>query len=106
MDAPSVAQLHESGAVLLAKTTMCDVGMMSPGDSSKVPPTREPWGSVANQWGLEFGNQAPCWQQGLRQSQWEPILGMVMHPPLARFSSNGPHDFLEKRVPIAITAIW
>ena len=39
----------QSGAVLLAKTTMRDFGMMSSGYSSKFGPTRNPWGSVANQ---------------------------------------------------------
>jgi Asp-tRNA(Asn)/Glu-tRNA(Gln) amidotransferase A subunit family amidase len=49
MHARSVARRPESGAVLLAKTTMCDFAMMSCGYSSKFGPTRKPWGSVANQ---------------------------------------------------------
>nr|WP_312030301.1 amidase [Actinomycetospora sp. TBRC 11914] len=42
-DAPPAARLRESGAVLLAKTTMPDLGMLTSGLSSYHPLTRNPW---------------------------------------------------------------
>jgi len=42
-DAPPAARLRETGAVLLAKTTMPDYGMLSSGLSSFHPLTRNPW---------------------------------------------------------------
>ncbi len=42
-DAPPAARLAEAGAVLLAKTTMPDFGMLSSGLSSFHPLTRNPW---------------------------------------------------------------
>jgi len=42
-DAPPVARLKETGAVILGKTTMPDYGMLSSGLSSFHPLTRNPW---------------------------------------------------------------
>jgi Asp-tRNA(Asn)/Glu-tRNA(Gln) amidotransferase A subunit family amidase len=42
-DAPPAARMREAGAVLLAKTTMPDYGMLSSGLSSFHPLTRNPW---------------------------------------------------------------
>jgi Asp-tRNA(Asn)/Glu-tRNA(Gln) amidotransferase A subunit family amidase len=42
-DAPPAARWREAGAVLLAKTTMPDYGMLSSGLSSFHPLTRNPW---------------------------------------------------------------
>jgi len=42
-DAPPAARVGESGAVLLAKTTMPDYGMLSSGLSSFHPLSRNPW---------------------------------------------------------------
>ena len=42
-DAPPAARLREAGAVLLAKTTMPDYGMLSSGLSSFHPLARNPW---------------------------------------------------------------
>ncbi len=42
-DAPPAARLREAGAVLLAKTTMPDYGMLSSGVSSFYGITRNPW---------------------------------------------------------------
>ena len=42
-DAPPAARLREAGAVLLAKTTMPDYGMLSSGLSSFHPLSRNPW---------------------------------------------------------------
>jgi aspartyl-tRNA(Asn)/glutamyl-tRNA(Gln) amidotransferase subunit A len=42
-DAPIAARLREAGAVIVAKTTMPDFGMLSSGVSSLHPTTRNPW---------------------------------------------------------------
>ncbi|WP_375459126.1 amidase [uncultured Enterovirga sp.] len=42
-DAPPAARLREAGAVIFAKTTMPDYGMLSSGLSSFHPLTRNPW---------------------------------------------------------------
>jgi aspartyl-tRNA(Asn)/glutamyl-tRNA(Gln) amidotransferase subunit A len=42
-DAPVAARLRESGAIILAKTTMPDYGMLSSGLSSFHPLARNPW---------------------------------------------------------------
>jgi aspartyl-tRNA(Asn)/glutamyl-tRNA(Gln) amidotransferase subunit A len=42
-DAPIAARLREAGAVIIAKTTMPDFGMLSSGVSSLHPTTRNPW---------------------------------------------------------------
>ncbi|MDB5590816.1 amidase [Enterovirga sp.] len=42
-DAPPAARLREAGAVILAKTTMPDYGMLSSGLSSFHPVSRNPW---------------------------------------------------------------
>ena len=42
-DAPPAARLREAGAVILGKTTMPDLGMLSSGLSSFHPLTRNPW---------------------------------------------------------------
>ena len=42
-DAPPAARLREAGAIIFAKTTMPDYGMLSSGLSSFHPLTRNPW---------------------------------------------------------------
>ena len=42
-DSPSVARLHEHGAVLLGKTTMAEFGWKATGDSPLTGITRNPW---------------------------------------------------------------
>jgi len=54
-DAPSAARLREDGAVLLAKTTMPDYGMLSSGLSSFHPLTRNPWDPSKNPGGSSAG---------------------------------------------------
>src|SRR3984893_175216 len=41
--APPAARVREAGAIILAKTTMPDYGMLSSGRSSFHPLTRNPW---------------------------------------------------------------
>ena len=54
-DAPPAARLREAGAVLLAKTTMPDFGMLSSGLSSFHPLTRNPWDLSKNPGGSSAG---------------------------------------------------
>jgi len=57
-DAPPAARLREAGAVLLAKTTMPDWGMLSSGLSSFHPLTRNPWDLSLNPGGSSAGAAA------------------------------------------------
>jgi Asp-tRNA(Asn)/Glu-tRNA(Gln) amidotransferase A subunit family amidase len=54
-DAPPAARLREAGAVLLAKTTMPDYGMLSSGLSSFHALTRNPWDLRRNPGGSSAG---------------------------------------------------
>jgi len=54
-DAPPAARLREAGAVLLAKTTMPDWGMLSSGLSTFHPLTRNPWDVTTNPGGSSAG---------------------------------------------------
>ena len=57
-DAPPAARLREAGAVVLAKTTMPDYGMLSSGLSSFHPLTRNPWDLTKNPGGSSAGAAA------------------------------------------------
>ena len=57
-DAPPAARLREAGAVLLAKTTMPDYGMLSSGLSSFHALTRNPWDLSKNPGGSSAGAAA------------------------------------------------
>lgn len=54
-DAPAAARVREAGAVILAKTTMPDYGMLSSGRSSFHPLTRNPWNLDWNPGGSSAG---------------------------------------------------
>src|ERR1700741_2901706 len=54
-DAPPAARLREAGALLFAKTTMPDYGMLSSGLSSFHPLTRNPWNLTRNPGGSSAG---------------------------------------------------
>ncbi|WP_127998070.1 amidase [Piscinibacter defluvii] len=54
-DAPPAARLREAGAVIVAKTTMPDYGMLSSGLSSFHPLTRNPWNLAKNPGGSSAG---------------------------------------------------
>ncbi len=54
-DAPPAARLREAGAVILAKTTMPDYGMLSSGLSSFHALTRNPWNLACNPGGSSAG---------------------------------------------------
>ncbi len=57
-DAPPSARLREAGAVILGKTTMPDLGMLSSGMSSFHPLTRNPWDLRLNPGGSSAGAAA------------------------------------------------
>ena len=54
-DAPAAARVREAGAIMLAKTTMPDYGMLSSGRSSFHPLTRNPWNLAWNPGGSSAG---------------------------------------------------
>ena len=54
-DAPPAARLREAGAIIFAKTTMPDYGMLSSGLSSFHPLTRNPWDLRQNPGGSSSG---------------------------------------------------
>jgi aspartyl-tRNA(Asn)/glutamyl-tRNA(Gln) amidotransferase subunit A len=54
-DAPSSARLREDGAIIFAKTTCPDYGMLSSGISSFHPTTRNPWDLTKNPGGSSSG---------------------------------------------------
>jgi aspartyl-tRNA(Asn)/glutamyl-tRNA(Gln) amidotransferase subunit A len=54
-DAPPAARLREAGAVIIAKTTMPDYGMLSSGLSSFHPLTANPWDLTKNPGGSSAG---------------------------------------------------
>ncbi|MGJ4945401.1 amidase [Bradyrhizobium sp. HKCCYLS1011] len=54
-DAPPAARLREAGAIIFAKTTMPDYGMLSSGLSSFHPLTRNPWDLRMNPGGSSAG---------------------------------------------------
>jgi aspartyl-tRNA(Asn)/glutamyl-tRNA(Gln) amidotransferase subunit A len=59
-DAPPAARLREAGAVIIAKTTMPDLGMLSSGLSSFHKLTRNPWDLSKNPGGSSAGAAAAC----------------------------------------------
>jgi aspartyl-tRNA(Asn)/glutamyl-tRNA(Gln) amidotransferase subunit A len=54
-DAPASARLREDGAIIFAKTTCPDYGMLSSGISSFHPTTRNPWDITKNPGGSSSG---------------------------------------------------
>jgi aspartyl-tRNA(Asn)/glutamyl-tRNA(Gln) amidotransferase subunit A len=54
-DAPPAARMREAGAIIFAKTTMPDYGMLSSGLSSFHPLTRNPWDRSKNPGGSSAG---------------------------------------------------
>jgi aspartyl-tRNA(Asn)/glutamyl-tRNA(Gln) amidotransferase subunit A len=54
-DAPPAARLREAGAIIFAKTTMPDYGMLSSGLSSFHPLARNPWDITKNPGGSSAG---------------------------------------------------
>jgi aspartyl-tRNA(Asn)/glutamyl-tRNA(Gln) amidotransferase subunit A len=59
-DAPPAARLREAGAMIFAKTTMPDYGMLSSGLSSFHPLARNPWDLGKSTGGSSAGAAAAC----------------------------------------------
>jgi aspartyl-tRNA(Asn)/glutamyl-tRNA(Gln) amidotransferase subunit A len=59
-DAPPAARLRDAGAVIVAKTTMPDLGMLSSGLSSFHQLSRNPWDLSKNPGGSSAGAAAAC----------------------------------------------
>jgi aspartyl-tRNA(Asn)/glutamyl-tRNA(Gln) amidotransferase subunit A len=59
-DAPPAARLREAGAMIVAKTTMPDYGMLSSGLSSFHALARNPWNPALNPGGSSAGAAAAC----------------------------------------------
>jgi len=59
-DAPPAARLREAGALIVAKTTMPDLGMLSSGLSSFHALARNPWDTTMNPGGSSAGAGAAC----------------------------------------------
>lgn len=59
-DAPPAARLREAGALIVAKTTMPDYGMLSSGLSSFHALARNPWDLTKNPGGSSAGAAAAC----------------------------------------------
>src|SRR3954469_1818420 len=57
-DAPAVARLREAGAVIVAKTTMPDYGMVTSGGPTPPPTTRNPWNPAWTPGGSSAGAAA------------------------------------------------
>ncbi|MFD2237954.1 amidase [Aureimonas populi] len=57
-DAPPAARLREAGAIIFAKTTCPDYGMLSSGLSTFHPLTRNPWDTAMNPGGSSAGAAA------------------------------------------------
>src|SRR4051812_49858595 len=57
-DAPVVARLRDAGAVVVAKTTMPDYGMLTSGVSTLHPTTRNPWNPAWTPGGSSAGAAA------------------------------------------------
>ena len=57
-DAPAAARLREAGAIIFAKTTCPDFGMLTSGLSSFHPLTRNPWDLALNPGGSSAGASA------------------------------------------------
>lgn len=108
-DSPPVARLKEAGAILFAKTTMPDFGLLASGISSAHGVTRNPWNLAMNTGGSSSGAGAaiasgigplaigtdlggsvrlPAAQNGL--FGMKPGSGVVPHLPLSEARVAGP----------------
>lgn len=108
-DAPPAARLREAGAIIVAKTTMPDMGMLAAGVSSLYGITRNPWDLSANPGGSSAGAGAglacgigyaavgtdiagsvriPAGLCGL--AALKPTQGRIAHTPSSSMRSAGP----------------
>ena len=85
-DAPAAARVREAGAVILAKTTMPDYGMLSSGRSSFHPLTRNPWNLAWNPGG-SIGIRP---RLGLSVKMPHQAAGNRSEPPMSVPMCSGP----------------
>ncbi|MCC7271698.1 MAG: amidase [Alphaproteobacteria bacterium] len=79
-DSPPVARLREDGAVLLGKTTMCDMGMFGSGYSSKFGPTRNPRDPARTSGGSSSGSAAAIAAGMIPLAIGTDIVGSIRQP--------------------------
>lgn len=108
-DSPPAARLREAGAIIIAKSTMPDMGFFAAGVSSAFGVTRNPWDLTLNVGGSSAGSAAavaaglvplavgsdvggsvrlPASHCGL--VALKPSVGVVPHLPYSRDRSAGP----------------
>src|SRR6218665_2633370 len=79
-DAPPAARMRAAGAVIVAKTTMPDYGMLSSGLSSLHPLTRNPWNLAKSPGGSSAGGGAAA-APGYRPLHIGTDIGRPPRPP-------------------------
>ncbi|ROP83143.1 aspartyl-tRNA(Asn)/glutamyl-tRNA(Gln) amidotransferase subunit A [Stella humosa] len=79
-DSPPVARLREDGAILLGKTTMCDLGMFGSGYSSKFGPTRNPADLSRTSGGSSSGSAAAVAAGIIPFAVGTDIVGSIRQP--------------------------
>jgi aspartyl-tRNA(Asn)/glutamyl-tRNA(Gln) amidotransferase subunit A len=90
-DAPAAARLRDAGAVLLAKTTMPDYGMLSSGVSSLRPTARNPWNPAWTPGGSSSGAAAAVAAGYAPINIGTDIGGSIRLPaPACRWSRRSP----------------
>lgn len=96
-DSPPVARLREDGAILLGKTTMCDLGMFGSGYSSKFGPTRNPHDPARTSGGSSSGSSAAIAAGMIPVAIGTDIVGSIRQP--ASFCGLVGHKPSYGRVP-------
>jgi hypothetical protein len=105
-DAPPAARLREAGAVLLAKTTMPDYGMLSSGLSSFHALTRNPWDLRKNPGGSSAGAAAAA-RPATGRCTWAPTsAARSACPPAGAASSASSPASAAFRSTRPTTAAW
>ncbi|BBK38804.1 amidase [Allostella sp. ATCC 35155] len=79
-DSPPVARMREDGAILLGKTTMCDLGMFGSGYSSQFGPTRNPHDPARTSGGSSSGSAAAIASGMIPVAIGTDIVGSVRQP--------------------------
>lgn len=79
-DSPPVARLREDGAILLGKTTMCDLGMFGSGYSSQFGPTRNPHDPTRTSGGSSSGSSAAIASGMIPVAIGTDIVGSIRQP--------------------------
>lgn len=96
-DSPPVARMREDGAILLGKTTMCDLGMFGSGYSSQFGPTRNPHDPARTSGGSSSGSAAAIASGMIPVAIGTDIVGSIRQP--AAFCGLVGHKPSYGRVP-------